>query len=389
MVGLRSWTIATLGAFLLLGAACGDPDVIRVPPPAEQLDRFEQLKASAIDILFVIDNSGSMAASQDTLSSNFEHFFHLIDPDQKKEGEDGEVDYRLAVATTDAIKEGGKLRAKSGEPAILRSGANYDPLAIFRERVVVGTSGASREEGFRAAELALETASKIQDPPGKLAFLRPGAYLYVVFVSDEDDESRDEVRYFERRLRAMKGKGNEGTVLVSAIAGPPTAQLPDVCFDEKGSRKASPGYRYQEMVQATGGTIGNICLADWAETLEELAFTGLGLRKRFQLSRPARYIEDPETGIPKLEVLFNAVEVRYPCKTSPDDPKLSADVCGRLEDHCSDAQDPAWVCVPKYDLNQNNGFWFDPRENTVVFGGIAIPGPGSTVVVRYQPRGDK
>jgi hypothetical protein len=68
---------------------------------------------------------------------------------------------------------------------------------------------------------------------------------------------------------------------------------------------------------------------------------------------------------------------------------LSSAVCGRLEDRCSDDTDPAWVCVPKYDLGQNNGFWFDPRENTVVFGGIAIPGPGSTVVVRYQPRGDK
>lgn len=385
MHGLRTWTKAVLGALTLVGTACGDTEVIRVPDPPEQVDRFEQVKASAIDILFVIDNSGSMEASQDTLSNNFEHFFRLIDPDLTRRGEDGEVDYRLAVATTDAISEGGKLRAAPGEPLILRNGAGYDPLEIFRERVVVGTDGASREEGFRAAELALETAARLQDPPGQLAFLRPGAYLYVVFVSDEDDESRDEVRYFERRLRAMKGKGNEGTVIVSAIAGPPTEELPESCYTEEGLRKVRPGHRYAEMARATGGTMGNICLPDWAETLEELAFTGLGLRKRFQLSRPARYKEDPDTGIPQVDLLFNSVEVQYPCSVSPDDFKLSEAVCGHVEDRCG-GPDPMRVCVPYYDTNQNNGFWFDQRENTVVFGGIAIPGPGSTIEVRYQPR---
>src|SRR5690606_15064850 len=147
-------------------------------------DRFEQIKASSIDILFVIDNSGSMQPHQEALADNFARFMELIDPDPSRRGEPGEVDYRLAVATTDAENEAGVLH---GNPAVLQP----DPgsLDAFKKNVVVGTSGAAREEGLRAAELALEAASKLKDGQGRKAFVRDGAFLYAIFVSDEDDKS--------------------------------------------------------------------------------------------------------------------------------------------------------------------------------------------------------
>lgn len=375
---------AVAGLLAAAIASCGETEVRKVPPPEATTNTFEQAKASAIDILFVVDDSASMAANQQALSSNFEHFFRLIDPDPTKTGEPGEVDYRLAVTTTDVLKKGGELVGDSGEPKIIRRDDGFDAMTLFKRRVMVGTKGASREEGFRAAELAIETAAQIEDSAGKKAFLRPEAYLYIIFVSDEDDESRDEVRYHVRRFRALKGMGNEGSVLVSAIAGP--VNLPEECKTDDGKGyRAARGHRYLEMVEATGGTFGNICLSDWAETLEELAFTGLGLRKRFQLKEPARYKEDAD-GRPRLDILFESVKVYYPCSIQPDDPKLAANVCHEVSFDCK-GENPRVTCTPMYDFDHVEGFWFDQRENALVFGGAAVPGPGSVVEVVYFARG--
>lgn len=374
-------TLAVLG-----GMACGDDEVVRVDPRPDVIDRFEQKKASAIDILFVIDNSGSMQRHQENLSNNFEHFFRLIDPDPTRVGESGEVDYRLAVATTDAIKDAGVLHHGPGEPSILAPTTDYNPLELFRKRALVGTRGAAREEGFRAAELALETAGQITDVNGNRAFLRNEAYLYIIFVSDEDDESRDEVRYFERRFRSLKSTGNEKTVIVSAIAGPNEKDLPEECFDERGNPIVRRGARYEAMAKLTGGIVGNICLQDWAQTLENLAYTGLGLRKRFQLSAPL--YAGPNKDEVDLEILtrvLHRVDVFYPCSTPRDFPGLSESACHTVADLCGGPQ-RTLVCKPSYDPNHRNGFWFEPRDNTIVFAGDAVPGPGSVVEVEYTPR---
>src|SRR6187402_3458074 len=48
-----------------------------------------------VDILFVIDNSGSMAEEQATLARNFERFIAAL------EAEKVEANYRIAITTTD------------------------------------------------------------------------------------------------------------------------------------------------------------------------------------------------------------------------------------------------------------------------------------------------
>lgn len=356
----------------LAALGCGSEILKDRPPNPPQTDRFEQIKASSIDILFVIDNSGSMQPHQEALAANFSRFMELIDPDPSTRGEDGEVDYRLAIASTDAENEAGKLH---GTPAVLQP----DPgsLDAFRKNVLVGTKGAAREEGLRAAEFALEAAGKLKDAQGRKAFLRDGAFLYVIFVSDEDDKSFGEVRYFHRRLESLKGLGNENTVLTSAIAGP----VPDGCVIDK-ERGAQPGERYLELARLTGGVLGSLCTTDWSATLRELAFTGLGLRKRFQLSLPveaqnADGVVNPES--------FEYLAVHYPCNIDKDDPHLDPHVCSHVEQACgAGAEKPGVACTPYW--GEEDGVIFDPRENTLVFSGAAVPGPGSTIWVTYKPR---
>ncbi|HEY0839642.1 MAG TPA: hypothetical protein VGD74_05605 [Vulgatibacter sp.] len=359
---------------LLAAAACGSDKLIDRPADPPQTDSFAQLKASSIDILFVIDNSGSMKPHQEALAANFSRFMDLIDPDPSAKGEDGEVDYRLAIATTDVDEQAGQLQ---GEPKILQPGQNYDPIAAFKRNVIVGTKGAAREQGLRAAELALQGAAQLKDANGKKAFMRDDAFLYVIFVADEDDNSFGEVRYYHRRLESLKGIGNENTVLTSVITG----------IDRKGCKIGEDihveyGSRYVELTQLTGGVLGNLCTDDWSATLRELAFSGLGLRKRFQLSMPVEPRNADRVVTPES---FDYIAVHYPCTTSNDDPHLTEHLCSHVERHCgSGADKPGVACTPYW--SEEDGVIFDPRENTLVFSGAAIPGPGSTIWATYQAR---
>ena len=359
-------SLAPLLAVCLL-AGCGEDRLTDVPPDEFRVDELCQLPASSIDILFVVDNSKSMVEEQQALAANFDRFLSLVDPDPDASGEDGEVDYRIAVTTTDALAGDGEL---VGNPKVIRPGAGYSPLEAFRRNVQVGTSGRALEQGLEASLLAIRKAAELTEG-GEPAFLRDLAYLYVIVVSDEEDSSPGEVRYYVRALEQAKGVGNDRAVVVSAIAGP----APDGCESEAG--RATPGLRYDEIARTTGGVIGDICTADWQGTLRELAVTGLGLRKRFQLDLPpADFTENGEIDVNDLR----SVEVRYPCDTPDLESYLTE--CAEIRDECAGGD--GLVCVPW--AGHPDGYVYDAVEKMLDFHGAAVPGPGGCVEVSYKPR---
>src|SRR6185295_14404607 len=102
---------------------------------------------------------------------------------------------------------------------------------------------------------------------------RPDAYLYLVFISDEEDESSEDVRFFWRQFETVKGIGNDGTVTTAAIMG-------DVPTNGCG---ATPGARYKALSDLTGGEVGSICDPSFADTLKKLATNAVGLKRKFAL----------------------------------------------------------------------------------------------------------
>lgn len=217
---MRTTTAMLYAALAVLpGCACDT-----VPASAVQDCQAAQVLPDKVqtDILFVIDDSGSMSANQANLVANLGVFIDTLaaSPVQNE--------FRIGVTNT-SVEEYDATTAYAAGPsrgtpfprgAILAvyqapSGAVspgvfiYDPAAYpqtggwggnrildaglvtlrqdFKANVQVGTDGASREQPFRAARRAL--VDRLAD--ANAGFLRPGARLAVFFLTDEDDCSGD------------------------------------------------------------------------------------------------------------------------------------------------------------------------------------------------------
>lgn len=137
-----------------------------------------------VDILFVIDNSGSMGPIQDKVKVNIENFITTL-------AEQDINDFQIGVVTTDMsdLTHSGKLQ---GSPKIINAKTMSKPqiISTFTKNVGVGTLGTSYEKGLDAIRVA--TSSHMTKPGGPNAgFLRQNTPLAIFIVSDEDDCSNN------------------------------------------------------------------------------------------------------------------------------------------------------------------------------------------------------
>ncbi|MBN1945454.1 MAG: choice-of-anchor D domain-containing protein [Bradymonadales bacterium] len=269
---------------------------------AIQTDTFQQISGRKVDVLFVVDNSGSMSEEQSNLANNFSAF---ID-----EAAAWDSDYQLGVITTepDEVFQGRNPGELIGEPRYLTTNTT-NLEAAFTERAEVGASGdGARESGLEAATLALSDPlisdvgpcgadcaspySCVANAEGtesrcggyNRSFLREDASLELVFLSDEPDQSRGTTEYYIDFFRNIKGVANTEMLHASAIVGPNGG-----CEGPGGS--ATAGTDYIDVANATGGVVASICETDFGPQLGIIGNRAFGLRRQFVLSR----IADPAT----------------------------------------------------------------------------------------------
>lgn len=260
---------------------------------ARQVDEFEQLGKPKVDILFIVDNSGSMFEEQTALSSNFAAFIQFAEAQG--------IEYQLAVTTTDVDGgEDGRFVPLSGNPAdrIVTPQTQPDPETVFVNNVNVGTNGSADEQGLEAAYLALSNPLIFGHNAG---FLRPDAVLSVIFVSDEEDSSPNTVPFYINFLLSIKGFRNTNLFTASAIVG----DTGGGCNGAGGN--AGAGERYIEVANRTGGVFQSICTSDWSRSLEDLSTTAFGFKSRFFL--------DNQPVIPTIVVTLDGVVIPA---TSPE-----------------------------------------------------------------------
>ncbi len=159
-----------------------------------------------IDILFVIDNSGSMFEEQASLAANFPNFMSVLDNIQGGlpnvhigvvssnvgvggyniagcggDGDNGELQNVARGACTppsgkfisDVASASGTTRVRNYE------GTLADTFSCISR---LGTSGCAFEQHLESMKRALEPFQTVN-----AGFLREHAYLAVVFIADEDD----------------------------------------------------------------------------------------------------------------------------------------------------------------------------------------------------------
>jgi hypothetical protein len=202
------------------------------------------MKRQPIDVLFVIDDSCSMKNDQEALAANFQKFISAFLTN--------EVDFHLGAVTTDMVKT-----TRSGRLVTpFLTSTTPDLSAAFDKMVNVGIKGSGQEQGIAAAHAALSEPLFSSTNSG---FLRPGANLGLVFLSDENDQSPETVPSFISFLKGLKP--DLSSVSVASIVGLQAAV-----------RCTTANWRYVQVAEAFGirGLVSS-CNQDYAGTLRDVS----------------------------------------------------------------------------------------------------------------------
>jgi len=282
---------------------------------------YTQPDVSDVDVLWVVDNSGSMSDIVAHLGDRFESFLNSFDTLG--------IDYRIAVTSTDMDSAGHK-GAFQGPVKVIEKGVG-DPLSEFRQATDLGSSGSGSEKGADAAHAALTSPLIDNENAG---FVRDGAVLAVVVISDEDDDSTMGDSTFISWLDGYKGDPSKTSFSAvvgdgGSLFGCSSSSFPPV--------SASPGTRYIKYQEATGGTFQSICDEDFDEVLAYLGYGASGLEYEFALEKEPRSLAG-------ITVTVDGVEVRRSLR---------------------------------------DGWIYDSVSNSIRFARTAVPGPNAVIVISY------
>lgn len=178
-----AFSAAVLGAGLL---SCSGTD-LKLEPPRPKVEKVAGEKAEltsiypAVDILFIIDDSGSMGYHQNTLATNMAAFTSQIVGTSL-------IDYHIGVTTTSVTSKyspGGADGGLMGEPNFVTP-TTPNALKILQSNVMVGTNGNYTERMLLPTILALSEPN-LSDR--NLGFYRPKAHLAIVYITDAEDQS--------------------------------------------------------------------------------------------------------------------------------------------------------------------------------------------------------
>jgi hypothetical protein len=285
----------------------------------QRVDAWTQVAARDVDVLWVLDNSGSMSDDLLQLSNAIGSFIAPL----TSLG----IDYHVAVTTTDTMVENGRFLG----PII--TGQSTDPVQAFRSQIdSAGDLGSADEAGLDASYRALTNASLLAGP--NAGFLRTAANLAVVVVSDEDDYSQISVPDYNRWLNNFKGDPTRTSF--SGLVGPAAGGLA-ACSGVGGGGTASAAPRYHTVIRQTEGTWGDFCTLQLSPFFSALASLAAGLQSSFPLSATPSTVGD-------IDVTVSGVGIPY---------------------------------------GLPNGWTYDATTNAVALGGTSIPQPGNSIEIHY------
>lgn len=293
--------------------------------PVNGLDHFNYtmlLTGGQVDVLFVVDNSGSMSFEHQKIAQRFHNFLSKLD--------ERRLDYRIAITTTDieakdngpreinqngALQNGKLIPFNNGSLFLTAQAPDRETLfaqAIQRletlkcdaflkdavQKEIADGPALYRETlNFQAGfyencpssdERAIYAASKTISENTK-NWIRPNAHLALIIVSDENNRSFGRTdKGFSYSLKALDMPDNLINQVQSSFNGAKTFQTHAIVVEnEQCSREqyaqmnnflisangSNIGTSYMELAQKTQGVIGSVCADDYGSQLGEIGST--------------------------------------------------------------------------------------------------------------------
>lgn len=347
---MRTFVVIISGLSLML-AGCGEKSSsFSLLPDSNIFYQNNSTLNSKIDIMWVIDNSGSMETSQNNIADNFNSF--IQDFSTKN------LDFKISVIDTGAWQtqftgNNSQSRFRDGAGSTHTGIFVIDPstpnlINTFKTNVKLGINGTGDERTHSSVKQALLN-------PLNAGFVRPDSHFAIVMLTDEDDFSHDSnasighnyndpslipiSNYVSFLDQYTNSSGATRRYSVSSVS-----ILDQACENLLNSGQFSGriiAQRVNALVDATGGVKGSLC-GNFATTLNSIATNIIELSTQFFLNREPI----PET----IKVYVNNLLV--PAGTS-------------------------------------NGWTYNATANSVVFHGSAIPAQGSMINVQFDPKGIK
>lgn len=237
-----------------------------------------------VDLLFVIDNSGSMADEQQNLVASFPGFVQAMQTQLETA-----MSYHVGVTTSDSnpynqcAQPGSLVTRTGGANSSNQTCGPYNSGKAFMDETdalaqkfacagQVGTGGDGNEQPMYTMNLALSAG---MNAPGACndGFIRPDALLVVVVITDEEDDhevnacnqlpqsgSPGEPSDWYSQLVAQKG-GIESNVVFLALIGPPAPNsCPPLDKCQGGIVGAEVSARIAQVADMfTYGSVGQVC----------------------------------------------------------------------------------------------------------------------------------
>ncbi len=239
------------------------------------------------DVLFVVDNSGSMSDEQAEMASKFPSFLETLK----------NVDYRLAVTTTDistslngptpnngygAFQDGKLISFQNGQSFLDRSVPVSQAQTLFQNTVrrqeTLTCEANDYEKPFcpsgdeRGTLAAIMAFDRNQDQ-----FIRPMGHMALVILSDENVgstgtfvDSRESPNQF---LNYFRGLYPNKSIKAHSVIIQPNTDIGRSCHSQQASGPGPIGQYgtvYAELSALTSGVIGNICAANYTSQLQAI-----------------------------------------------------------------------------------------------------------------------
>lgn len=278
-----------------------DPDEENLPVPHDgagvssaTTDRYVQ-RTPTVDVLWVVDNSGSMGEEQARVIADIESFYSYFTTLG--------LDYHMGVITTDILTPSMAGRLQGVPTYITPDTANGE--TELAEALAVGTEDQGDESGLAALRLALSEPLLSAENAG---FLREDAQLVVAILTDEPEQSG----YPSSDYIAFLGelKPDPTFINVSAIVGDYDAGCSTTC--DGAASTAQPGNAYIDVANAYPGVFGSICTCGLGPILDEIGLDGTLFTREFALTRTPAYPDLIEVSVDGLVVtsgwMYDATE---------------------------------------------------------------------------------